>query len=460
MSGFNVFNTETPVPATPKTGNIFRSRSFLPDWSPSKLFKQRSSHSTPVQRMASFDDSSILAYPSTAPRTASLLDHDSDSISTDESCPFDFDLENNSSLPPIVDAVSDAVSSAYQRAKLLLGRSCDSPSIEEARLALNDIGVVLNPPRKKGPGYIDPKLDPFTQRRIKGIETILSLYTSPDSELYGRWGASSKHAAISMCRGRYCARVLRRMARQYIADRSVLPENPFGKWNSSLLMNEDLCQELGLFLRELGKDITALKVQVYLHDPNVMIKHGITKKVSLRTAQQYLHAMGFQWTSAPKGQYVDGHERGDVVHEREKVYVPRLDNERPFMTIYDNAGNEVACGEEPGGVSSEQEKRTVLWYHDESIFYAHDRRRNTWYHKDAPAKPYKKGEGHSLMVADFISAEYGWLRGPKTQRSARCIIRPGKNRDGYFTNDEMIAQVGPIQLSGCIVKHILILFFC
>ncbi|THU75606.1 hypothetical protein K435DRAFT_585665, partial [Dendrothele bispora CBS 962.96] len=54
----------------------------------------------------------------------------------------------------------------------------------------------------------------------------------------------------------------------------------------------------------------------------------------------------------------------------------------------------------------------ILWFHDESIFYAHDRRRNNWYHKDGPCKPYKKGDGHSLMVADFVSADFGWLRSP------------------------------------------------
>jgi hypothetical protein len=55
-------------------------------------------------------------------------------------------------------------------------------------------------------------------------------------------------------------------------------------------------------------------------------------------------------------------------------------------------------------------KQVVVWYHDESIFYAHDRHHKTWYHKDAPAKPYQKGDGHSLMIADFMSADFGWLQ--------------------------------------------------
>ena len=57
-------------------------------------------------------------------------------------------------------------------------------------------------------------------------------------------------------------------------------------------------------------------------------------------------------------------------------------------------------------------KRVIVWFHDESVFYAHDCQKKGWYHKDASAKPYAKGEGMSLMVADFVSADFGWLTLP------------------------------------------------
>src|SRR6266446_2386202 len=63
----------------------------------------------------------------------------------------------------------------------------------------------------------------------------------------------------------------------------------------------------------------------------------------------------------------------------------------------------------------------ITWFHNESIFYVHDRRMKGWYHKDAPAKPYKKGEGASLMIADFVSADFGWLSSPDGKRSARRL---------------------------------------
>jgi hypothetical protein len=85
-------------------------------------------------------------------------------------------------------------------------------------------------------------------------------------------------------------------------------------------------------------------------------------------------------------------------------------------------------------------KRVIVWFHDKSVFYAHDRRKKGWYHKDAPAKPYAKGEGASLMIVHFVSADFGWLTSPDGTRSAIRVFKLGKNHDGYFTNKEILGQ--------------------
>jgi hypothetical protein len=79
-------------------------------------------------------------------------------------------------------------------------------------------------------------------------------------------------------------------------------------------------------------------------------------------------------------------------------------------------------------------KPVVFWYHDESTFYANDRRGVSWIHSSETAKPKPKGEGASLMIADFVSAEYGWLQSPDGLESAQEVFRTGARRDGYFTN--------------------------
>jgi hypothetical protein len=54
--------------------------------------------------------------------------------------------------------------------------------------------------------------------------------------------------------------------------------------------------------------------------------------------------------------------------------------------------------------------------------------------------PYRKGEGASFMVADFFSADFGRLRDRVGQHNAQATICPGKNRDGYFTAQEVCEQ--------------------
>jgi len=76
----------------------------------------------------------------------------------------------------------------------------------------------------------------------------------------------------------------------------------------------------------------------------------------------------------------------------------------------------------------------IAWFHDESIFYAHDQRKKGWYHKDTPAKPYAKGEAMSLMIADFVSANFRWLLSKDGKRSAWRVMKPRKNKDSDFTN--------------------------
>ncbi|KZV95350.1 hypothetical protein EXIGLDRAFT_610717 [Exidia glandulosa HHB12029] len=239
-----------------------------------------------------------------------------------------------------------------------------------------------------------------------------------------------------MERGLYCARVLRQMVRAFIADRTVLPINPYGDWKTSMLSDQDLGNALMLHLQELGDSFTSSAIVDWLARPEVKAEYGISKTISESTARRWLLALGYRYRLEARGQYVDGHERKDVVWYRQKIYIPGIQELLQRTMEYDLNGAEV----HPRPREFYTSRQVVIWYHDESIFYAHDRRRKRWFHKDASPKPYQKGEGASLMVADFVSAEFGWLRSPDQKSSARCIFRPGANRDGYFTNIEIRNQ--------------------
>lgn len=44
------------------------------------------------------------------------------------------------------------------------------------------------------------------------------------------------------------------------------------------------------------------------------------------------------------------------------------------------------------------------------------------------------------MIADYVSADYGFLLSLDGKQSARHIMKPGKNRDGYFSNEDILEQ--------------------
>jgi hypothetical protein len=61
-----------------------------------------------------------------------------------------------------------------------------------------------------------------------------------------------------------------------------------------MMVDEELQTDINLCLQELGKDITASKLVELLASPDIMQKHGITRKISIRTTEWYLHTFGYR----------------------------------------------------------------------------------------------------------------------------------------------------------------------
>ena len=107
--------------------------------------------------------------------------------------------------------------------------------------------------------------------------------------------------------------------------------------------------------------------------------------------------------------YVDGHEREDVVEYSQNVFVPQWQCYEAMARWWNPDGQEEGDVWERVFVAGPGGKIIVVWRHDESTFYANGRRRLRHIHNSETAKPYAKGEGISMMVADLISLDYGWL---------------------------------------------------
>ncbi|KAG1794605.1 uncharacterized protein HD556DRAFT_1442792 [Suillus plorans] len=251
----------------------------------------------------------------------------------------------------------------------------------------------------------------------------------------GKWTQAADETAAFLHGGSWLSRNLRTWSKAYIKDRAKLPTHQYGNHHSRI-DDEVLATDIKLHLQCVGKYVSTQEIVNYLSDTEVQSRHRLSKTISLVTAQRWMLKLGYRWKEEEKGQYVDGHEREDVVTYRQKVFLPLWDSFQYRLRNWkeDDVMVEEDLDELP------RHRRVVVWFHDESTFYAHDRRDVWWVHSTEAAVPKPKGEGASLMVAHFVSADYGWLQSKDGAETARILFKAGKGRDGFFTTDNIIAH--------------------
>jgi len=292
------------------------------------------------------------------------------------------------------------------------GQFIFAPDISIARAALKDLETILRPQRVSGIGHkpFPFRDDDVLRNRLDMMRAFLQLYGDSTNNL--GWKAASLMAARTWNHGEAVARLLHKWTRSFIEDRDALPFNLYGTWNTSLLHSGDLAQDIFAHLQTIGKYVRAQDVVDFVCTSEIQEQYSLMKTISLRTAQRWMNLMHYRWTKEPSGQYSDGHEREDVVAYQQEKYIPAIVELQQKLRCWNDGLGELQGGSPAGG------RNVVIWYHDESIFYAHDRRTVRWVHETEKAIPHSKGEGTSLMVADFVSADYGWLHSPDGKDSA------------------------------------------
>jgi hypothetical protein len=252
----------------------------------------------------------------------------------------------------------------------------------------------------------------------------------------GKWIAASENVARTAGRKRTYARSIRSWCQKFL-DNGAIPRNAYGTWSASILhTEEDLKLQIVGHLQSLGKYFSAADLLAYINEAEMLERLERQRGFSLRTAQRWLKFLSFRWQAEQRGMYVDGHERADVVQYRQGVFVPTYFRLHESAASFDNNGVEIPREPFPPG-----QNEVIIHHHDETTFYGNDRRKLRWVHDSESPKPYAKGEGQSVMVADFVSAKLGWLASPDGRQRARVTILPGKARDGYFTCDEVLQQL-------------------
>ena len=176
-----------------------------------------------------------------------------------------------------------------------------------------------------------------------------------------------------------------------------------------------------------------------MNHSEVQKRYGMKKGITEQTAWNWLRKLGYQYTLEPTGQYVNGHEHKDVDAYRNHVFLPCWKELEPTLWIWtlDGKSKDTTAGDLD---TQPYNKKIVVWFHDKSTFYANDHHKKWWCHVMETAAPKPKGEGLSLMVAHFVSADYGWLQSPDGKETACVHFKAGKNREGYFTNENILEQ--------------------
>jgi hypothetical protein len=184
-------------------------------------------------------------------------------------------------------------------------------------------------------------------------------------------------------------------------------------WNEAVIdKHPEIAQEIHAHLQSIGKFMKTMNLVNFMDTPEMQARSGLKKRLDLVTAQRWMKELNDCWDYDPKGQYVDGHEREDVVEYRQNVFLPHWANIKARTHNWSNG--------QPDPLP--HERKIVVWCHDESTFYANDQQLARWVHGDEAAKPYAKGEGASHMVADLVSADYRWLRSLDGEEEAQVLF--------------------------------------
>ena len=170
-----------------------------------------------------------------------------------------------------------------------------------------------------------------------------------------------------------------------------------------------------MHLQGIGKWIKA--TDIVLDRPAVKQWLGIKKTISLAMAQRWMCHMGYHWKKTPGGQFVDGHEREDVVHYCQTVFLSEIEI---HTRVWAKDNIEIIDRSQPC------QHPIVVWFHGRLTFYANNHWKVQWVHNSETPVPQPKGEGVSLMVADFVSAYYGWLQSLNGKEQAQVLFEADK----------------------------------
>jgi hypothetical protein len=276
----------------------------------------------------------------------------------------------------------------------------------------------------------DKKLPNDIKKRASIISQYLNLRLAGKKSI-----EASLLLSNSLGGGEYRARLIRNWSKKFLKT-SLIFVSSQGKHPKikSLLWHEDINKKLKEYLLEQRSDVSVKKFKEYIEN-EVFPEIGIEEKktISVKTVQVWLKKLGWYHQKHHKDIYYDGHEREDVIKYR-KIFLSQMQEYEKLMSKPSESN--ILHIIEP--LLNQGEKRYVLITHDECIFYANDGKKTFWGPPGhVPLR--KKGMGLSLHVSDFLTEIDGRLK--FGDEEACVIMKPGANREGWWTSEHLVKQV-------------------
>ncbi|TFY69697.1 hypothetical protein EVJ58_g265 [Rhodofomes roseus] len=328
--------------------------------------------------------------------------------------------------------------------------------------ALRDIKWLLSSKRDHFTGGMNG-LQSYRARAIQAC-----LHAMIHNEM-GMKTASEAAAVGNMFAKGWGGRQVRRWTHQWVKER-VLPESKHGnhakmfslfsdpsvraelraymrseKWamNPSKLQQfvskEMPSKEANAYARRITVEEIPRGLKKYLEEillPRLHLRKPAGRGFSLSTMHCVMLREGFTFSMHKKVLYYDGHERPDVVHDRQHRFIPEIQLLRSCMVQY--VVGDVTHKVEVNNLEQDAGPRLVLVAHDESTAQANDGQKWSWIlDGEQPIK--KKGQGRGIHQSDFICLTYGWLA------SASQTMEYGKNYEGYWNGELFIKQKSLVQ---------------
>ena len=235
---------------------------------------------------------------------------------------------------------------------------------------------------------------------------ISILYLFLDPGLSYTWREASMIVAKAQGHGPTCACSIWAWVLDFVRE-GKLPLHSYCYVQQAVLEDDDVFQEVQGQLSERAKSgfikakdvceiVAGERVQ------NLFMRLGVDKmSISTLTAQRWLVKLNWRYSQKKNGMYIDGHERDNVMAYWE-AFIHRWAEYELQFSFWDDNWNPLSC---PSDL-----RPLILVTHNESVFFQNDERSICWSHQDSRPAPKPKGEGQSLMVSDFLTAEWGCLR--------------------------------------------------